>query len=224
MSEASNPVTTPALEPASTAARRTPDGHLDFWLRHSWLLWALGSVVFILDQSSKWGITQWLAWRESWPAHGFFRFTHTGNTGTAFSLFQGNSDVLAVVALLAVALLLWVYWSTGGNSLIVRIALGLQLGGAIGNLADRIRLGYVTDFIDVGPWPIFNVADSAISVGMAVMIWYFFFMYKEESQNSFSSAPASAEAMPASSIGCRRCADTIRYGTVNDPPIGDDSG
>jgi signal peptidase II len=56
---------------------------------------------------------------------------------------------------------------------VLRLALGLQLGGAMGNLADRVRLGKVTDFIDVGPWPSFNVADSSIVVGVAIIIGFF---------------------------------------------------
>ena len=117
------------------------------------------AVVLVLDQSTKAFIVGWLDWGESWPVEGFLRFTHARNTGTAFSLFQGHSNVLSFVAIVAVGVLLWVYWSTGAKSFVLRLALGLQLGGALGNLLDRLQQGYVTDFLDVGPWPIFNVAD-----------------------------------------------------------------
>ena len=175
------------------------------------MLWVLAAVVLLLDQSTKALIVGWLNWGESWPVEGFFRFTHARNTGTAFSLFQGHSNILSFVAILAVGVLLWVYWSTGAKSFILRIALGLQLGGALGNLLDRLQQGYVTDFIDVGPWPIFNVADSAISVGMVLMVWYFFTNRDEETKDV-----AIAETTSASNITggrCQRCADAMRYGT-----------
>ena len=174
----------------------------DFWVRRSWLLWVLAVVVLFLDQGTKWVIEGWLFWGESWPADGFLRFTHARNTGAAFSLLQGHSNILSVVALFAVALLLWVYATTGARSWVLRVALGLQLGGALGNLLDRLMQGYVTDFLDVGPWPIFNVADSAISVGMVLMVWYFFSHREEE---GVGVAGESAE-------GCARCAEARRYG------------
>ena len=151
----------------------------DFWVRKSWMLWVLAAVVLLLDQSTKTYIVGWLSRGESWPVEGFFRFTHVHNTGMAFGLFRGHSDVLSIFAIAAVGLLLWVHWSTGAKSFILRIALGLQLGGAFGNLLDRFQQGHVTDFIDVGingigRWPTFNIADSAISIGMVLMLWYFF--------------------------------------------------
>ena len=137
------------------------------------------------------------------------RFTHARNTGTAFSLFQGHSNILSFVAIFAVAVLLWVYATTGARSFVLRFALGLQLGGALGNLLDRLRLGYVTDFVDVGPWPIFNVADSAISVGMVLMVWYFV-TAKDE-----GAAEETVATAVATDVGCRTCADAMRHGTLN---------
>ena len=181
----------------------------DFWVRKSWMLWVLAAVVLLLDQSTKTFIVGWLSWGESWPVEGFFRFTHARNTGTAFSLFQGHSNILSFVAIIAVGILLWVYWSTGAKSFILRIALGLQLGGALGNLLDRLQQGYVTDFIDVGPWPIFNVADSAISIGMVLMLWYFFTNRDEETTEIAVVKTASApNVVPGR---CQRCADATQY-------------
>lgn len=182
----------------------------DFWIRRSWMLWVLAALILILDQSTKSIIIAWLDWGESWPAEGFLRFTHARNTGTAFSLFQGHSNILSFVAIIAVAVLLWVYATTGAKSFILRLALGLQLGGALGNLFDRLQQGYVTDFLDVGWWPIFNVADSAISIGMVLMVWYFFTAKDEE--------PAAVAAPVVAGLGregCQRCADAMRYGTFD---------
>ena len=185
----------------------------DFWVKKSWMLWVLALVVLLLDQSSKSLIIAWLDWGESWPAEGFLRFTHARNTGTAFSLFQGHSNILSFVAIFAVGVLLWVYWSTGSKSFILRLALGLQLGGALGNLLDRLQQGYVTDFIDVGPWPIFNVADSGISVGMALMIWYFF-MNRDQDEAPSTVASTATASLDASGK-CHQCSDAMRYGTLH---------
>ena len=187
----------------------------DFWVKKSWMLWLLAVVVLLLDQSTKSLIVAWLDWGESWPAEGFLRITHARNTGTAFSLFQGHSNILSFVAIFAVAVLLWVYATTGARSFILRVALGLQLGGALGNLLDRLQQGYVTDFLDVGPWPIFNVADSAISVGMVLMVWYFF-----SARDDKETAPVTPIANDNIAVdsGCRRCVDAMQYGTLNQTP------
>lgn len=184
----------------------------DFWVRRSWMLWLLAVVVLLLDQSTKSLIVAWLDWGESWPAEGFLRITHARNTGTAFSLFQGHSNILSFVAIIAIGVLLWVYATTGAKSFILRLALGLQLGGALGNLMDRLQQGYVTDFLDVGPWPIFNVADSAISMGMVLMVWYFFSNREEEDARTTENISSTSQVF---STGCRTCAEATRYGTLN---------
>ena len=196
--------------PAESTMNRIAYRAWDFWVRRSWLLWVLAALVLAFDQSTKSFIVAWLDWGESWPAEGFFRITHARNTGTAFSLFQGHSNILSFVAIFAVAVLLWVYATTGTKSFILRLALGLQLGGALGNLFDRLQQGYVTDFLDVGPWPIFNVADSAISVGMVLMVWYFVMTRNEEAD----VAKATSGAVVVTT-GCPRCDDARRYGTLH---------
>ena len=140
------------------------------------LPWSMLLLVALSDQFTKWLTIENLARGESWPAEGFFRFTHAWNTGTAFSLFQGQGDILTWVSVGAVAVLAWIYKSINNPPWVLRVAFGLQLGGAIGNLIDRFRLGHVTDFIDVGSWPIFNIADSSILTGIGLMIFYFWFL------------------------------------------------
>ena len=140
------------------------------------LPWIIMLAALILDQLTKWTVVENLAVGESWPTSGFFRFTHAWNTGTAFSLFQGQGDILTWVSLGAVAVLGWIYRSIDNPPWVLRIAFGLQFGGAIGNIVDRIRLGHVTDFFDVGPWPVFNIADSSIVIGIGLMIYYFWFL------------------------------------------------
>lgn len=141
-------------------------------------------AALILDQLTKWQVIENLGVGESWPATGFFRFTHAWNTGTAFSLFQGQGDILTWVSLGAVGVLTWIYRSIDDPPWGLRIAFGLQFGGAIGNIIDRVRIGHVTDFLDIGSWPIFNIADSSIVVGIGLMIFYFWFLDGGKSEDA----------------------------------------
>ncbi|WP_298402931.1 signal peptidase II [uncultured Chloroflexus sp.] len=99
------------------------------------------------------------------------RLAYSHNTGIAFSLFQGKSDMLTIVALVIITGAIYLYVTQLPNRRrLVQIAMGLILGGALGNVIDRIRLGYVVDFIQVGWFPIFNLADSAITVGAVLLM------------------------------------------------------
>ena len=149
--------------------------------------WIVLLLVASSDQLTKWLTIENLARGESWPADGFFRFTHAWNTGTAFSLFQGQGDVLTWVSLGAVAVLTWIYRSIHDPPWVLRVAFGLQLGGAVGNLVDRFRLGHVTDFIDIGSWPIFNIADSSIVIGIGLMVFYFWFLEGDSKRKAEST-------------------------------------
>lgn len=110
-----------------------------------------------------------------------FRITYVTNSGAAFGLFPNGSHVFIIIAVIVIALLIWYYLQLPGGQWLVRAALGLQLGGAIGNLVDRLRFaGHVIDFIDLNfwplrRWPVFNIADSSIVVGVTLltllMIW-----------------------------------------------------
>lgn len=143
------------------------------------LTWFYGSavVVAIVDQWSKYAIWQWLA---SKPAYrlpvipGFFDLFLQFNTGGAFSLFHERPTVILVFALLAVAWMLWHVHRLSAEQWLEHLALGLIIGGAIGNLIDRFRLGFVVDFFHVywkeWYWPTFNIADSAICVGVGLYI------------------------------------------------------
>lgn len=102
------------------------------------------------------------------------RIAYSHNTGVAFSLLQGMPQLLTLTALLIVAGAIYFYVTQLPNwRLFVQMILGLILGGAFGNLIDRVRLGYVVDFISVGWFPIFNIADSAITVGASLLMLQF---------------------------------------------------
>ena len=112
--------------------------------------------------------------RESFPRAGFFRFTHTFNTGSAFGIFRDQNTPLILVSIVGIAILIMIYRSQRRPSNLLRLSLGLQIGGAFGNLIDRVRLGPVTAFMDVGAWPIFNIADASIITGL--VIWAYTFL------------------------------------------------
>ena len=136
-----------------------------------WTLLQLAALALALDQLTKFVVRQTLEWHHSWPATGLFRFTHIHNTGSAFGLFQDQNLPLLFVSLVGVLVLAYIYQSQERPTALLRVSIALMLGGALGNLIDRIHQGHVTDFIDVGPWPVFNLADSAIVVGLIMMGW-----------------------------------------------------
>jgi len=125
------------------------------------------------DQISKTWVRTNLARGQSLFDIGFLRITHVHNTGAAFGLFQDQSLALTIVAFIGVTvLLLYTIFSHRLlpflNNMLGKSALGLVLGGTVGNLIDRLRSGYVTDFIDFGFWPVFNIADSAVTIGVII--------------------------------------------------------
>jgi signal peptidase II len=101
---------------------------------------------------------------------GLVRLDFTRNSGAAFGLFQSSGPVFAVVAVAVTIAILSNYRRIASSSATVRVALGMIVGGATGNLIDRIRLGYVVDFIDLRWWYVFNVADSAIVIGVCLLL------------------------------------------------------
>lgn len=151
-------------EGATTRFRKRPI-FLDFDLLQ------LAAIFFLLDQLTKFLVRAYLPFGSSYPATGFFRFTHAENTGSAFGLFQGHNTPLIFISFVGIFVLAMIYQSQPRPTNLLRLSLGLQIGGALGNLADRFRLGAVTDFIDVGPWPIFNLADSSIICGLLLLGW-----------------------------------------------------
>lgn len=139
------------------------------------LLLAVALAVFALDQLTKLWIRRTFAFGESWPVGSPIQLTFQKNTGAAFGLLQDQGIFLTVIALVVIGFILFYHRFLGQDSWLIRVALGLQLGGALGNLVDRIRDGFVTDFIDLQVWPIFNLADSSICVGVAILAYYLLF-------------------------------------------------
>ena len=137
------------------------------------------AAVFLLDQSSKaWAVQRLKFGGDIEVISGFFNFAYATNTGVAFSMFAGNGDsgrwLLSGLAAFASALVFYFFWRTPRDDDRILGALALLLAGILGNVFDRLRLGYVVDFIDVqfGSWhyPTFNVADIAICIGAGLLI------------------------------------------------------
>lgn len=103
-------------------------------------------------------------------------FRHDENTGAAFSLFQGRSTTLLLIGVVVLGVLIYYYRALPQGNPVLRVAVGAVLGGAVGNIIDRIRLGHVTDWIHVTHYPTFNLADSCITVGMATFAIFLFFL------------------------------------------------
>lgn len=131
----------------------------------------VASFVFLLDRFTKIAAVSNLSYGQSIKIlPNLFNFTLILNNGTAFGLLRGQNAALALLSVLAITLIIFYILKNKSLDPVVSLALGLILGGALGNLFDRVRFGYVIDFLDFRIWPVFNIADSAITIGMAILI------------------------------------------------------
>ena len=176
------------------------------------VLLPMALLVFLTDQVTKFFVREFLALRDSIPQEGFFRITHTYNTGSAFGLFQDQNAPLIIASLVGVTVLVLIYYSQRQPTTLLRLSLGLQMGGAVGNLLDRVLLGHVIDFADVGPWPVFNVADSSIVTGLILLGWIYLIGDRRQAASPLAGrdpgAPAVSMAMSYSL--CPVCGGDMR--------------
>lgn len=140
-------------------------------------LYLIALAVILLDQASKFAVTNRLPFGSSVPVlDGIVYFTVVTNRGGAFGLFQSLAGMLTVITIGVCAAIIVLVRRKIALPAFAGIALALQLGGAVGNLIDRIRFHYVVDFIDLRVWPVFNVADSAITIGIVLLAYYLIFL------------------------------------------------
>lgn len=138
-------------------------------------LFVVAGTVVVLDQVTKFIVRtnvllgeMWSPWPWLTP---YARIVHINNSGAAFGMLQGFADIFAILAVVVIVIILIYFPRIPSNEWALRLALGLQLGGALGNLIDRLRYqGHVTDFISVATFPVFNIADASISIGVAILI------------------------------------------------------
>lgn len=172
---------------------------------------ALIVFLVVFDQATKWLVTVEMREFESIPLLGdLLRLTYIHNTGAAFGILMQQRLLLVTVTVIAVAVMLWYRRSLPAAEVWPRFGLTLIIGGAVGNFIDRLRLGKVIDFLDVdipdlvlGPleffgstihwqiarWPAFNVADSAITVGLCFLVWH---LWQADAKQAAAAAPESA--------------------------------
>lgn len=147
--------------------------------RKHWILWIALTSIFALDQLIKAVVENGIPLYGSIPViRGFFSITHVRNTGAAFGLFAGDIGpfrtlFFVTITIGAIILIFFVFRRIKGNRALAPLSLAMILAGAMGNLVDRIRWGYVIDFLDFYwreyHWPAFNIADSAITVGVFLL-------------------------------------------------------
>jgi signal peptidase II len=167
-------------------------------LRDYAVLFGIAGAIVALDQWTKYLVQTKLAFGEYWSPFTwltpFARILHSTNTGAAFGLFPAASAIITVVAIVVSIGIIVYFPRVPRQQLALRIALALQLAGALGNLISRLIDGTVTDFISIGRFAVFNVADSSISIGTAILIAV---IWLEERR---SPEPAQDPAEPAPSL------------------------
>ena len=138
------------------------------------LLLIIAGVVVALDQYTKALVRTQLGFNESWMPFSWLapyaRIVHWQNTGAAFGMFQGGNLVFSILAVLVTIAIIYYFPRVPATETTLRIAMSLQLGGALGNLVDRVSAGEVTDFISVLNFPVWNIADASITMGVVVLL------------------------------------------------------
>jgi signal peptidase II len=136
----------------------------------------LAFLVISLDQWTKWLVRTNLPYQGTWLPNWlgwlspYARIVHWYNSGAAFGSFQNGNSVFTGLAIIVICAIIYYYPRVEASDWTLRLAMGLQLGGAAGNLFDRLLMQKVTDFISIGNFPVFNVADSSISIGVVVLL------------------------------------------------------
>ncbi len=179
---------------SSTATAARPS----LWVRYR-LLISVGLAVALLDQWTKALVRAYLPFAQIWapwpaPWRQWIRIVHWRNTGAAFGLYQGANDMLLWVAVFVIAFVVWHFRHAALEARCLRWGLALQVGGALGNLWDRVMHGSVTDFIAVARFPVFNLADVAITLGVVCLLWS---TLLDETPEDSTTVAASQSAAPA---------------------------
>jgi signal peptidase II len=134
-------------------------------------LLAVAAAAFTADQLTKRLVTSQLDLGDSVDLVGPLTIHHVRNSGIAFGLFPSATAGVIVVTAIAIGWMLWFFWRSGSRHPVLPAALGLVIGGSLANLFDRVRLGHVTDFLDLPWWPAFNLADTFIVVGVGILLF-----------------------------------------------------
>ncbi|MBT5774121.1 MAG: signal peptidase II [Dehalococcoidia bacterium] len=154
----------------------------------------IAATIVAIDQGTKALIRNWLAEGEYWPTNAeLLRISHYENSGAAFGVLQGAGPLLIVTTVIAIIVISFTIFRGNDYPRWFTLALALVLGGAIGNLVDRLTRGSVTDFIDPTHYPAFNIADSAIVVGVTTLV-ILTFLDRDEPNPAVVPTEASIES------------------------------
>lgn len=142
----------------------------------------LSAIIFLIDGVVKRQLETHMTLSQSIPLiPNILHITLVHNTGSAMGLWQGKNAVFAVISAFATIAFIAFFWQYSKSSRLLRICSGLILGGAFSNLFDRLYYKYIVDYIDIRIWPVFNLSDSCITVGFALIVWYTFMKNKRAS-------------------------------------------
>jgi signal peptidase II len=158
------------MEDASARQLRRPGLRISARPRDAWFL-LVAALVVALDQLTKWAIRHALDKGDSWNIVWSLKIVHITNSGAAFGMFQNAGPLLVVTSLFGMAAILVYLFNPGFAHPLMRVGLALMLGGAAGNLIDRLYAGKVVDFLKLPHWPAFNTADSSITIGVLLLLW-----------------------------------------------------
>jgi signal peptidase II len=165
------------------------------------MLFGVAGVSVALDQWTKWLVRvniefggQWLPEGLTWLSP-YARIVYWHNSGAAFGMFQNGNLVFTILAFVVIGAIIYYYPSVDADDWTLKLAMGLQLGGAAGNLIDRLSVGRVTDFISIWNFPVFNIADASISVGVVVLLLG---VWLKEREEKLKAAQAASEVTPES--------------------------
>ncbi|MBN1537094.1 MAG: signal peptidase II [Anaerolineales bacterium] len=183
------------------------------YLRDYIFLFGLGGVIVIIDQATKALVRANLQFSEIWSPWEwllpYVRIVNWKNSGAAFGMLQGFGGIFSILSIVVVLVIIYYFPRVPAQDWTLRLAMGMQLGGALGNLIDRIMYdGFVTDFISLGSFPVFNVADASISVGVAVLIlgmWV-----KEQQEKKQITNPDKDYLASASNSGEKHISDNTQ--------------
>ncbi|MBU1121484.1 MAG: signal peptidase II [Candidatus Omnitrophica bacterium] len=144
------------------------------------IVWIIASIIFFLDFVIKQYLINNFSFQSFPVIKNILFITVVFNTGAAFSIFKGNTFFIIVISILFIFLFLMFMKSENKKNMFFLIPCGLVLGGALSNLCDRVFLGFVIDYIDLRWWPVFNLSDSCISVGIILLLLESIFSAKKE--------------------------------------------
>lgn len=159
------------MKPSYTQDDTAGDDHPSY----RYLLWLLPVTIIVFDQIVKEVMVAWLgpqADSHRWELVGdLIAFQYLENTGAAFGMLPDQTGLLAAISIVIIVACGFLIWRDFKHHPLGALAIAMVAGGAIGNMIDRIRLGYVVDYVAVGGFPKFNIADSAITIGIVLLLW-----------------------------------------------------